>query len=225
MSRSSEERQIPFEHQRLAEEELLIRGERIYQRLRSRRSLRAFSPQPVPREAMEWAVRCAGLAPSGANQQPWRFVVIGDSALKREIRLAAEEVEREFYEQRVTEAWQEAIDPLGTSWKKPFLEEAPYLIAVFALTYGLDEQGERTKHYYTNESVGLACGFLLTALHEMGLCTLTHTPSPMGFLSRILNRPPNERPFLLIPVGYPAEGATVPDIGKKLLEEIAVWHE
>lgn len=225
MAESSKDRRIAFDYRRPAPQELLARGGRIFQRLQSRRSLRAFSSDPVPREAIEWAIRCAGRAPSGANQQPWRFVVVGDTALKREIRREAERVEREFYERRVTEQWQEALDPLGTSWQKSFLEEAPYLIVVFLLAYGEGPEGERIKHYYTSESVGLACGFLLAALHEMGLCTLTHTPSPMGFLSQILARPANERPFLLIPVGYPAAGATVPDIEKKPLEEISVWHE
>ncbi len=188
-------------------------------RMKTRRSVRAFSPEPVPIELIEAAVRTAASAPSGANQQPWRFVVVQDPEVKRRIREAAEAEERVNYERRFPEEWLEALEPFGTDWHKEFLETAPYLIAVFRIDYGLD--GDRKiKHYYVQESVGIACGFLLAALHLAGLATLTHTPSPMGFLSEILERPKNERPFLLIPVGYPAPDAEVPVIDKKTLDEV-----
>jgi iodotyrosine deiodinase len=187
--------------------------------------VRFFSDEPVPKEAIELAVSVAATAPSGANQQPWTFVAVDDPALKREIRLAAEKEEREFYEHRAPDEWLDAISPLGTSWEKPFLEAAPYLIVVFVQAYGLDRDGTRRKHYYTSESVGLASGLLLAGLHQMGLATLTHTPSPMGFLSALLQRPANERPMLLIPTGYPAEDATVPEITKKPLAQILVYNK
>lgn len=170
---------------------------------------------------IENAIRAAASAPSGANQQPWRFVVIADPEIKKQIRIAAEEEERFNYEHRFPEEWLEALAALGTDWHKPFLETAPYLIVVFREDYGVDGE-RRIKHYYVNESVGIAVGFLLAALHASGLATLTHTPSPMGFLARILERPANERPFVLIPVGYPAVGATVPVIRKKELAEVMI---
>lgn len=187
--------------------------------------MRHFSPEPVPFDLIETAIRCAATAPSGANQQPWRFVVVRDPDLKRQIRQAAEAEERENYERRFPEEWLEALEPFGTDWRKDFLEIAPCLIVVFRIDYGLqlDAAGERhIKHYYVSESVGIATGILLTALHLAGLATLTHTPSPMGFLSRLLERPKNERPFVLIPVGYPATGATVPRISKKNLSEVII---
>lgn len=190
-------------------------------RMKSRRSVRAFSPEPVPIELIESAIRTAASAPSGANQQPWRFVVVQDPEVKRRIREAAEAEEKLNYEHRFPEEWLEALEPFGTGWHKEFIETAPYLIAVFRIGYGLD--GERkTKHYYVQESVGIACGFLLAALHLAGLATLTHTPSPMGFLAEILERPKNERPFLLIPVGYPAPDAEVPVLDKKRLDEVMI---
>lgn len=183
-------------------------------RMKTRRSVRDFTSEPVPIELIESAIRTAGSAPSGANQQPWRFVVVQDPEVKREIRLAAEAEEKINYERRFPAEWLSALEPFGTDYHKEFLETAPYLIVVFSIDFGLD--GERkTKHYYVQESVGIACGFLLAALHLAGLATLTHTPSPMGFLARILERPRNERPFLLIPVGYPAPGAQVPALEKK----------
>lgn len=187
----------------------------------ARRTVRHFSNRPVPFELIENAIRAAASAPSGANQQPWRFVVVGNADIKRAIRLAAEEEERNNYEGRFPEEWLEALRPLGTDWHKEFLEIAPWLIVMFRLDYGLDAE-RKIKHYYVSESVGIAAGILLTALHLSGLATLTHTPSPMGFLSRILERPANERPFLLIPVGYPAEGAEVPDIERKPLDEVLI---
>lgn len=190
------------------------------ERMLERRTVRDFSPESVPFAAIENAIRAAASAPSGANQQPWRFVVVSDPEVKRRIRIAAEAEEKEGYERRMPPEWLRAIAPLGTDWHKPFLEIAPYLIVVFRLDYSLDEAGRKIKHYYVQESVGIACGFLLAALHLAGLATLTHTPSPMNFLGTILERPPNERPFLLIPVGYPAPDATVPVIAKKPLDEV-----
>jgi nitroreductase len=189
----------------------------------TRRSVRSLSPEPIPFELIENAIRCASLAPSGANQQPWKFVVVKDPALKHKIREAAEAEERESYERRMPAEWLEALAPLGTDWHKEFLETAPYLIIVFRVDFGLiqaPEGEQKTKHYYVQESVGIATGFLLAALHLSGLATLTHTPSPMGFLSEILQRPKNERPFVLIPVGLPSPEATVPAIAKKNLTEV-----
>ncbi len=215
---------IPLDYQRPTPEEQRARLLTFANTMRRRRTVREFSPDPVPFELLEDAIRVAAGAPSGANQQPWRFVVVSDPRIKREIRLAAEEEERAFYEHRAPNEWLEALAPLGTDWHKEFLETAPYLIVVFRLDYALETGpgGEEIhrKHYYVMESVGLACGFLLAALHVAGLATLTHTPNPMGFVSRILERPKNEKPFLLIPVGYPAKDAKVPEIGKKPLEEV-----
>ena len=195
-------------------------------RLRERRTVRQYSDEPVPDRLIDEAVAVAGTAPSGANMQPWRFVVVRDPETKRRIRAAAEEEERTFYEQRAPDDWLDALAPLGTDWHKPFLEVAPVLIVVFRIDYGVrfDVEGheERIKHYYVQESVGIACGFLLAALHMAGLATLTHTPSPMGFLAEILERPKNEKPYLLIPVGYPAADAVVPEITKKAIEEILI---
>ena len=187
----------------------------------ARRTVRHFSNRPVPFELIGNAIRAAASAPSGANQQPWRFVVVGDPAVKRDIRIAAEEEERNNYEGRFPPEWLEALRPLGTDWHKDFLETAPWLIVVFRIDYWLEGQ-RKIKHYYVGESVGIASGILLTALHLSGLATLTHTPNPMGFLSKILSRPSNERPFLLVPVGYPAEGAEVPDIARKPLDEVLI---
>jgi nitroreductase len=188
--------------------------------LRRRRSVRMFSEEPVSRATIEWLVRSAASAPSGANRQPWRFVCVQDPATKRRIRLAAEEEEREFYEKRAPREWLEALEPLGTDANKEFLETAPWLIAVFRLVKGDQEE----QLYYTQESVGIACGFLLAAAQHAGLATLTHTPSPMAFLGEILGRPKNERPYLLIPVGYPAEDCLVPQAAlvKKPLEDVLV---
>ena len=214
----------PFRFQRLSAEEQLRRASSFFQTMSTRRTLRAFSSEPVPFEVIEKAVKPAATAPSGANQQPWRFVVVSNPEVKRQIREAAEVEEREFYDRRAPREWLAALQPLGTDWQKPFLEIAPYLIVIFRLDYGLnrDAEGHETKikHYYVMESAGIAAGLLLTALHHAGLATLTHTPSPMGFLSKILNRPKNEKPYLLIPVGYPAKGATVPRITKKALSDV-----
>lgn len=191
----------------------------------ARRSVRFFSSDPVPRELIELAIQTASTAPSGAHRQPWKFVAVGDPALKREIREAAEREEHESYVGgRMPAEWREALLPLGTSWEKPYLETVPWIVVVFEEIYGLGPDGSKRKNYYPKESVGLACGLFVAALHRMGLATLTHTPSPMAFLSRILGRPANEKPFILFPVGYPADDCTVPDLRRKALEEVAVWH-
>ena len=203
-------------------------------RIAARRTVRDFSPEPVPYALIENAVRAAALAPSGANRQPWRFVAISDPGRKHAIREAAEAEEKESYERRMPEEWLEALAPLGTDWHKPFLETAPWLIAVFRMDWeplptsgGVDDGTTRAaagkrKNYYVAESVGIACGFLLAALHLSGLATLTHTPSPLGFLNTILGRPTHEKPYLLVPVGYPADDARVPVIDKKPLEEVLI---
>jgi iodotyrosine deiodinase len=192
--------------------------------MQRRRTVRDFSSDPVPFHLIESAVRTAATAPSGANQQPWKFVVVSDPEVKRKIRIAAEEEERDFYAHRAPQEWLDALAPLGTDWHKPFLEDAPYLIVVFRVDYGLTVEPDGTerklKHYYVTESVGIAVGMLLSALHLAGLAALTHTPSPMGFLCEVLNRPKNERPFVLIPVGVPAQAAEVPAISKKPLSEV-----
>jgi iodotyrosine deiodinase len=212
---------IPLDFQLLSEEEQQQAAEEFRQRLSTRRSVREFSPDPVPVELIENAIRCAGTAPSGANKQPWTFVVVSSPEIKRQIREAAEAEEKENYERRFPNKWVEDLEPLGTDWHKEFLEVAPYLIVIFAQDYQFDG-GQKRKHYYVQESVGIAAGFLLAALHLSGLATLTHTPSPMRFLSEILARPKNERPFLLIPVGYPARNAEVPDITKKPLAKVMI---
>jgi len=203
--------------------ELTNRANSFLTEMSRRRSVRHFSSRPVPRRVIELCIRTAGSAPSGANQQPWHFVVIEDPETKRVIREAAEQEERTFYSRRAPQEWLEAVAPLGTDANKPFLEDAPFLIVVFAETSGVSATGERIKHYYVMESVGIATGFLIAALHHAGLGTLTHTPSPMRFLNRILARPENERPFVVIPVGYPADGAQVPNIRRKSIETIATF--
>ena len=190
-----------------------------------RRTVRDYADRPVPRSLIEDCLRAAASAPSGANQQPWHFVAVADRAVKRRIRVAAEAEEREFYEHRAPDEWLEALAPLGTGPDKPFLETAPWLIAIFAQRWSHDAAGRRVKHYYPGESVGIATGLLIAALHLAGLATLTHTPSPMKFLNPILGRPPHERPFLLLVTGYPAPGARVPDIRRKPLAEIASFRE
>ncbi len=200
-------------------EEMQRRAAEFYAEVNRRRTVREFSNRAVPREVIEDALRAAGTAPNGANLQPWHFVVVQDDAVKKRIREAAEEEEREFYEGRAPEEWLNALAPLGTDANKPFLETAPYLIAIFAESYGVDDDGAKHRRYYVTESVGIATGIMVTSLHHAGLVTLTHTPSPMRFLNEILGRPANERPFLLLVVGYPATGATVPKIRRKSLDE------
>ena len=204
-------------------EEMRERVERFYADMARRRTVRNFSDRPVPRDIIETALKAAGTAPSGANLQPWHFVVVGDAGTRKKIREAAEAEEREFYEHRASPEWLAALEPLGTDASKPFLETAPYLIAVFLQKFGRLEDGRKVKHYYPTESTGLATGILITALHQAGLATLTHTPSPMKFLNEILGRPTSERPFLLLVVGYPADDARVPDIGRKDLEDFVTF--
>lgn len=209
---------------RYPEPEMLARARAFRDELRRRRTVRFFSDQPVPRAVIEACLEAAGTAPSGANLQPWHFVVVSDPELKRRIRQAAEAEEHDFYHHRAPPDWLEALAPLGTDEHKPYLETAPYLIAIFARRFGERPGGGKLTHYYVSESVGIATGFLIAALHHAGLATLTHTPSPMGFLNDVLERPAAEKPFLLLVVGYPAPDATVPDIGKKPLAEIATFR-
>lgn len=202
--------------------EMLQRSRDFYQEMNTRRTLRMFSDKPVPRELIEHLLMTAGTAPSGAHKQPWTFCAVGDPKIKAQIREAAEKEEYVNYHGRMSEEWLQDLEPFGTDWHKPFLETAPWLLVVFKKSYDLEGDGKK-KNYYVNESVGIACGFLLAAIHHAGLAALTHTPSPMNFLQQILNRPDNERPFLLIPVGYPADDAVVPDLRRKTAEEFIIW--
>jgi len=215
---------VPLEFDRLPEAEMRARARAFDELLQARRSVRHFSTQPVPLDVIEDCIRTAGSAPSGAHMQPWTFALVTDPEVKRAIRLAAEEEERDNYGGRMNDQWLADLERLGTTAEKPFLEQAPLLIVVLRQAWGLWE-GERRQHYYTQESVGIAAGFLLAALHNAGLATLTHTPSPMAFLSRILQRPENEKPFLLIPVGYPARDCRIPVLERKPLDEILVRVE
>ncbi len=203
-------------------EEMLARSRAFLAEMQRRRTTRHFSDRPVAREVIEACVRTAGTAPSGAHMQPWHFVVVGDAETKRRIRAAAEAAEAEFYA-TAPEEWLAALAPLGTDARKPYLEAAPFIIAVFAQRYGIGHDGERRTHYYVSESVGIACGFLIAALHHAGLAALTHTPSPMGFLGELLGRPENERAVMLVVAGYPAEDARVPDLTRKPLDDIATF--
>ncbi len=214
---------VPLHHDPVADDVMLARVTAFEELMRRRRTVRDFSPEPVARAVIESAIRTAAGAPSGANQQPWSFVAIGDPAVKARIRVAAEEEERAFYAGRAGEDWLEALSPLGTDWQKPFLETAPWLIVIFQQRWGLGEGGRRVKHYYAPESVGIATGFLIAALHGAGLATLTHTPAPMGFLNEICGRPDNEKAMILLVVGRPAPGCLVPAIGKKALDEVATF--
>lgn len=213
---------IPYTRERLSRDEMIAAAREFLETVRLRRTVREFSSDDVPDEVLELAIEAASLAPSGANMQPWKFVVVRDPAVKREIRIAAEKEEYENYHGRMTEEWLRALAPLQTDWHKEFLEIAPALIVVFKEDYGIDADGRRVTHYYVNESVGIACGFLLAALNAAGLATLTHTPSPMGFLRDILGRPKNEKAYLLIPVGYPAENCRVPDLTRKPLGDVMI---
>ena len=204
-------------------EEMKERAEAFRQEMQRRRTVRQFSDRPVPREIIENSLIAAGTAPNGANLQPWQFVVVSDQKVKREIRIAAEEEEWEFYHRRAPQEWLDALAPIGTDEHKPFLETAPYIIAIFGKNHSELPDGRRVKNYYVNESVGIATGFLLAGLHHAGLVSLTHTPSPMGFLNAILNRPSDEKPFLLLVTGYPADDAQVPIIQKKPLRDIATF--
>jgi nitroreductase len=215
-------RPVPLQQERPSAAEATAASAGFLELMRSRRSVRHFSDEPVPRELIENAIRTAGTAPSGAHQQPWSFVVVSDPHVKAELRTAAEEEELRLYKERASQEYLDAIEPIGTDWIKPHITDAPYVIVVFEQAYGLEPDGSKRKHYYVRESVGIATGFLLASLHAAGLATLTHSPAPMGFLTRILERPANERPFILIPVGYPAAGAEVPDLERKPLDEIMV---
>jgi iodotyrosine deiodinase len=213
-----------FSHIRLAftqlsEEEMLQNADSFFEKMNQRRTVRTIDSRMVPEEILENIIRTAATAPSGAHKQPWTFCLISDPEIKKQIREGAEEEERISYAERMPEEWKQDLKPLATDWQKPFLEEAPYLIVVFKQSYGL-ENGMKSQHYYVNESVGIACGMLITAIHLAGLVTVTHTPSPMNFLSKILGRPENERPYLLLPVGYPKEEAFVPDLERKSLNEV-----
>jgi len=210
-----------LEYQKTNKSDLAQRSSDFLRKMKSRRSVRHFSDEPIPIEVVENIVKTAATAPSGANKQPWKFVIVSDQEIKREIRKAAENEERKFYEHRAPQSWLNDLEQFETNWEKEFLEVAPYLIVVFKELYS-EENEERNKNYYINESVGIATGLLIAAIHYAGLVTLTHTPSPMGFLGEILNRPSNEKPFLLLPVGYPAENAKVPDIKRKDTKDILV---
>lgn len=211
----------PLDFTQLSPEEMQQRAKDFYQQIKTRRTVREFSDRPIPEGVLEQCILAAGTAPNGANKQPWHFAVIQDPEIKKKIREAAEEEEKEFYHRRAPEDWLEDLVPFGTDEHKPFLETAPALIGIFSQSYHLNEQGEKEKHYYVKESVGIATGILITALHNAGLATLTHTPSPMGFLNEIMQRPSHEKAFLLLVVGYPKDGVQVPDITKKKLNEIS----
>ncbi len=217
---------VPLQFDRIPADESIAQSSAFLLEMRRRRSIRSFSTEDVPMPVIENAILTAGTAPSGANQQPWRFVVVRDPELKRRIREAAEAEERQSYEHRMSQEWLNALEPLGTTWEKPHLEEAPVIIVAFKLEYGLEAAPDgseiKKKHYYPTESMGIAVGFLIAALHHAGLATLTHTPSPMAFLNELLDRPKNERPFVVLPVGYPADDCTVPSITKKAFDEIAI---
>ncbi len=221
---ASEPSFIPLAHTRLSLADTLARGRAFHAELDRRRTTRHFSTDPVPREVIELAIRAAGTAPSGAHQQPWTFVAVSDPDLKRRIREAAEAEERAFYAGRAPAEWREALAPLGTDEHKPHLTDAPWLVVVFRQAHGVRPDGSKVTYYYTQESVGIAVGMFITAVHRMGLVTLTHTPNPMGFLAELLGRPENERAYLIMPVGYPAADARVPDIHRKALDEIAVFR-
>ena len=217
---------VPHHPPRPSPDEVVARATAVHAEMDTRRSVRMFSREPVPRRAIELAIEAASTAPSGAHQQPWTFVAISDPTLKHQIRLAAEEEERQSYDGgRMPPEWLAALEPIGTDWHKDFLDDVPWIVVLFEQVHGIFPDGSPKKHYYARESVGIACGMFIDAIHRMGLATLTHTPSPMGFLREILGRPANERPFVLLPVGYPALDAVVPDLTRKSLHEVAVFME
>ena len=208
----------------LSESEMVQNSAEFYSEMSLRRTIRDFSPEPIDKEIIENCIKTAGTAPSGANKQPWYFVVVSSPDLKKEIRIAAEKEEKSFYHERAPKDWLNALEPFGTDENKPFLETAPYLIVIFEQKYKIDKNGKKEKHYYTSESVGIATGMLITAIHRVGLATLTHTPSPMKFLNKILNRPENEKPYLVLVVGYPTNETKVPNIKRKKLSEISEFN-
>ncbi|MEN2280531.1 nitroreductase family protein [Algoriphagus sp. SE2] len=214
---------IRYKRPQISEVEMLKKSREFFNQMDQRRTVREFDTRPVALEVIENIIKTASTAPSGAHKQPWTFCLISNPEIKRKIRLAAEEEEKISYGGRMSDTWKEDLKPLGTNWEKPFLEEAPYLIVVFKQSYGM-ENGEKVQHYYVSESVGIACGFLIAAIHQAGLVAVTHTPSPMNFLSQILERPSHEKPFLLVPVGYPKSETYVPDIERKTLEEILIRY-
>lgn len=214
---------VPYLPISIPDSERIAVAQSVFDEMNARRSVRDFSDRAVPRELVETAIRCASTAPSGAHMQPWTFVLVGDPEVKRRIRLAAETEERKNYEGgRIPPHWREDLQPLGTGWRKPFLEVVPWIVVVFEQRYGTRTDGTRQHHYYVKESVGIACGMFVDALHRMGLSTLTHTPSPMAFLRTLLDRPESERPSILFPIGYAAENCEVPDLTRKGLEELIV---
>jgi nitroreductase len=216
---------VPLDFTTYSPDEMKERAQSFLEEMNQRRSVRDFSDRDVPRALIEMAIRTASTAPSGAHRQPWTFVAVNQAEVKREIREAVEEEEKKNYEERMTDEWLDALHPIGTDWQKPFLDTVPWIVVCFAQNYGVDEDGDKVKHYYVQESVGIACGFFIAALHHMGLATLTHTPAPMRFLTDILNRPSNERPYILFPIGYPTDDAEVPDLTRKPLDEIVQWNK
>lgn len=216
---------IPYSHVHYKPEEMVERSQKFYDWMETRRSVRDFSDKPVPKEVIENILKSASTAPSGAHKQPWTFCVVSNREIKKQIREAAEKEEYESYTKRMSEEWLDDLKPMATDWHKPFLETAPYLIIVMKRPFEYDSEGKKHQNYYVNESVGLAAGMLITAIHDAGLVTLTHTPSPMNFLQKILERPDNERPFLLLPVGYEADEVFVPNNRRKSLDEMAVFYE
>lgn len=214
---------VSYQKETFSEIEIVKRAKAFYEWMDKRRSVRDFSDKPIPKEVIESILLSASTAPSGAHKQPWTFVVVSNPEIKKQIRIAAEAEEKESYENRMSDEWKKDLEHLATDWQKPFLEIAPYLIIVFKRSFEVEDNNHKHQNYYVTESCGLACGFLLSAIHDAGLVALTHTPSPMNFLSKILERPSNEKPYLLIPVGYPLDECWVPDLKRKELSDIAVW--
>lgn len=214
---------ISYSKRTFSADEMKSRSQHFFEWMNMRRTVRDFSDKQIPENVIEKIILAASTAPSGAHKQPWTFCVVKNPEVKRQIRQAAEQEEKESYEKRMTDEWLKDLQPIGTDWRKPFLETAPYLIIVFKRSYELENENHKHQNYYVTESCGIACGFLLAAIHNAGLVALTHTPSPMNFLSKILTRPENEKPFLLIPVGYPAEDCWVPDLKRKSISEVCVW--
>ena len=216
---------IPYSHAEYAPSEMISRSNEFYEFMNTRRSVRHFSKRKVSREVIDNIIKAASTAPSGANKQPWTFCVVSNEELKTKVRKLAESEEKESYGRRMSDEWLEDLVPIGTNWEKEFIDTAPYIIVVMKKVYDLDQENKKHSNYYVNESVGLASGLLIAAIHNAGLCTVTHTPSPMNFLTKALDRPENERAFLLMPIGYPAENARVPDLKRKQLAEVVVYYE
>ncbi|MBU1372496.1 MAG: nitroreductase family protein [Bacteroidetes bacterium] len=215
---------IKYEAPILTAEEMLEKSRSFFFNMNQRRSIREFSEKPVSKEVIENIIKTASTSPSGAHKQPWTFCIITNPTIKKQIRIAAEKEEKESYDHRMSDEWLRDLEKFATNWQKPFIETAPYIIVIFKKIYDVEEDGTKHTNYYVQESVGIAAGMLITAIHQAGLVTLTHTPSPMNFLNKILDRPANEKPFLLLPVGFPADDARVPDIERKKLDKISVWY-